>query len=237
MSNLSSDPIVFNTIFSMTLKDSIWKEDILNTNATTNTRIWNDDILSNANAKTNTLWFCTQMKCKWENLKLKKLLMFEDLTWNLSPQNKTFTRNPQTLEKLSCTNLKFGLKLVGLAKNSLWHTWNLNLSTTWRILFHSLSQTSTLKTSKTWRTLFHTFELKTWNLKTLKNTLPHLRTYNTLKKSLPHLPLTWKSCKLLVGHHFEKNSHSPCKLRTLSQKDSLLFSMQYKLKTFHYFLF
>jgi hypothetical protein len=58
-----------------------------------------------------------------------------------------------------------------------------------------------------------------------------------LKKSLPHLPLTWKSCKLLVGHHFEKNSHSPCKLRTLSQKDSLLFSMQYKLKTFHYFLF
>jgi hypothetical protein len=34
-------------------------------------------------------------------------------------QNKTFAGNPQTLEKLSCTNLKFGLKLVGLAKNSL----------------------------------------------------------------------------------------------------------------------
>jgi hypothetical protein len=34
-------------------------------------------------------------------------------------QNKTFTRNLQTLEKISCTNLKFGLKLVGLSNNSL----------------------------------------------------------------------------------------------------------------------
>jgi len=42
--------------------------------------IWNDDILLNTNAKTNTLCFCIQMKCKWENLKLKSLLMFEDLT-------------------------------------------------------------------------------------------------------------------------------------------------------------
>jgi hypothetical protein len=57
----------------------------------------------------------------------------------------------------------------------------------------------------------------------LKNTLPHLRTYNTLKKSLPHLPLTWKSCKLLVCHHLEINSHSLCKLRTLSQGFSNFF--------------
>jgi hypothetical protein len=34
-------------------------------------------------------------------------------------QNKTFTRNLQTLENISCTNLKFDLKLVTLAKNSL----------------------------------------------------------------------------------------------------------------------
>jgi hypothetical protein len=74
----------------------------------------------------------------------------------------------------------------------------------------------------------------TWNLKLkdLKNTLSHLRTYNTLKKSLPHLPLTWKSCKVLVCHHLEMNSHSLCKLRTLSQKDSLLFPMQYNLQPF-----
>ena len=50
--------------FSMTFKDSIWK----------------DDILLNTNAKTNTLCFFIQMKCKWENFKLKNLLMFEDLT-------------------------------------------------------------------------------------------------------------------------------------------------------------
>jgi hypothetical protein len=96
-------------------------------------------------------------------------------------QNKTFTRSPQTLEKLSCKNLKFDLKLVTLAKNNLWHTWNLKL-------------------------------------KDLKNTFPHLRTYNTLKKSFPHLPLTWKSCKLLVCHHLEMNSHSLWKLNNLLSK-------------------
>jgi hypothetical protein len=157
-------------------------------------------------------------------------------------QNKTFTRNPQRLEKLSCTNLKFDLKLVTLAKSSLFdtleiwsfeqlekpllhtpQTWTLKLSTTRRTLFHTFSQTLMLKLSTTWRTLFHTlwnlghfeelsfthFKLKTWNLKTL----PHLRTYNTLKKFLPHLPLTWKSCKLLVCYHLEMNSHSLCKLK------------------------
>jgi hypothetical protein len=84
---------------------------------------------------------------------------------------------------------------------------------------------------------FNVENFKNLKLKDLKNTLPHLRTYNTLKKSIPHLPLTWKSCKLLVCHHLEMNSHSLYKLRTLSQKDYLLSSMQYKLKTFHYFLF
>ncbi len=53
---------------SMTFKDSIWK----------------DDILFFTNAKINTLCFSIQMNCKWENFKLKNLLMFEDLTWNLS---------------------------------------------------------------------------------------------------------------------------------------------------------
>jgi hypothetical protein len=60
-----------------------------------------------------------------------------------------------------------------------------------------------------------------------------------LKKSLPHLPLTWKSCKLLVCHHLEMNLHGLCKLKkkTFSEKDFLFSSTQYKVKTLHYFLF
>ncbi len=72
-------------------------------------------------------------------------------------QNKIFTRNLETIEKLSCTNLKFDLKLVTLAKNSLWHTWNLKLSTNRSTLLHTLSQTSTA-----WKTFFHTWELTTF---------------------------------------------------------------------------
>ncbi len=115
---------------SMIFKDSIWK----------------DDILLNTNAKINIVCFSIQMKCKWEISKLKNLLMFEDLIWNLSHsiaichKIKPFTGNPQTLEKLSCTNLKFDLKLVILAKNSLRHTWNSKLSTTWKTsLVHTFS--------------------------------------------------------------------------------------------------
>jgi hypothetical protein len=84
----------------------------------------------------------------------------------------------------------------------------LKLSTTWKTLFHKLWNPRTL-----WRTLFLTLWALNLKLKKLKNTLPHLKTYDTLKKSLPHLPLTWKSCKLLVCHHLEMNSHSFCKLK------------------------
>jgi hypothetical protein len=101
---------------------------------------------------------------------------------------------------------------------------------------HTFSNFNVEKPQKLEELSFTLLNLKL-ELKDVKNTLSHLRTYNTLKKSLPHLPLTWKSYKLLVCHHLEMNSHSLCKLKTLSQKDSLLFSMQYKLKTFHYFLF
>jgi len=74
--------------------------------------------------------------------------------------------------------------------------------------------------------MFHLHHnLQHLQLKDLKNTLPRLRTYNTLKKSLPHLPPTWKSCKLLVWHHLEMNSHSLCKLKNLvSKRFSLFFS-------------
>jgi hypothetical protein len=98
-------------------------------------------------------------------------------------------------------------------------------------------QTSMLEISKNLKNFLSHFW--TWNLqlKDLKNTLPHLRTYNTLKKSLPHLPPTWKCCKLLVCHHLEMNSHSLCKLKTLSQNDSFLFSYAIQAQTFHYFLF
>ncbi len=149
--------------FSMTFKDSIWK----------------NDILLNTNAKT-FLCLSIQMNWKWEKFKLKNLLTFEDFTSNFSHsmaichKTKCLQENPQTFEKISCTSLKFHLKLATMAKNSLPHTWNLKLSTTWkplfhtfqismlklsttwRIFFHTLSQTSTLKLSATWRTLFHT---------------------------------------------------------------------------------
>jgi hypothetical protein len=61
-----------------------WKLPASNFSMTFRDYIWNDDISLNTNAKTNTLCFCIQRKCKWENLRLKNLLMFEDLTWNLS---------------------------------------------------------------------------------------------------------------------------------------------------------
>jgi len=159
---------------------------------------------------------------------------------NVMSQNKTFIRNLQTLEKISCTNLKFDLKLVTLARNYLWHTWNLKLSTTWKTflahtsnlkvetlnnLKNSLSHTFSnfMKPSITWRIFFHTLWISNLKLKDLKNTLPHLRIYNTLKKSLPHLPFTWKSCKVFICHHFEMNSHSPCKLKKLLSKGFFFF--------------
>ncbi len=129
-------------------------------------------------------------------------------------QNKTFTRNLQTLEKLSYTNLKFDLKLVTLAKNSLWHIWNLKLSIIWETCFAHTSNFNVETLNNLKNSLSHTFSnfnIETFNnLKNscshtlhLKNTLAHLKTYNTLKKSLPHLPFIWKSCKLLVCHHLE----------------------------------
>jgi len=183
----------------------------------------NDDILLNTNAKTNTLCFCIQTKCKWENLRLKNLLMFEDLTWNLShsmvichktkPLQETLKHLKKFLHKLQIwlETCRIGKKL------SLTH---LKLKP-----FNNLKNFSNSSN----------FNVETFS--NSKNSLPHIRTYNTLKKSLPHLPLTWKSCKLLVCQHLEMNSHSLSKLKTFSPKDFLLFPMQYKLKTFHYFLF
>jgi hypothetical protein len=147
-------------------------------------------------------------------------------------QNKTFTRNLQTLEKLSYTNLKFDLKLVTLAKNFFWHIWNLKLSITWETcLAHTNFNVETLNNLK--NSLSHTFSnfnIETFN--NLKNSCSHtlhlkfkahLKTYNTLKKSLPHLPFIWKSCKLLVCHHLEMNLHSLCKLKTFISKGFIHF--------------
>jgi hypothetical protein len=97
--------------FSMIFKDSIRK----------------DDILLNTNVKTNTLYFFYSNELQVGKFQLEKLvnvwkphLKFLPLNCYMS-QNKTFTKTLQTLEKLACTNLKFDLKLVTLAKNSLWH--------------------------------------------------------------------------------------------------------------------
>jgi hypothetical protein len=69
--------------------------------------------------------------------------------------------------------LKFGLKLVGLAKNSLWHTWNLNLSTTWKnFSYTSNFNVETFNNSK--NSLPHTFSnFNIENLKNLKNSVSH----------------------------------------------------------------
>jgi hypothetical protein len=54
--------------FSMTFKNSIWRNDILF-----------------SQMRKQTLYvFSIEMNCNWENFKLKNLLMFEDLTSNLS---------------------------------------------------------------------------------------------------------------------------------------------------------
>jgi hypothetical protein len=109
------------------------------------------------------------------------------------------------------------LKLLNNSKNSLPHTFsNFNVETL-----------NNLKNS-----LLHTLNLKL-KLKDLKNTLPHLRAYNTLKKSIPHLPLTWKSCKLLVCHHLEMNPHLLCKLKIrLSKRFSPFFYVTQAQKPF-----
>jgi hypothetical protein len=152
--------------FSMTLKDSIW----------------NDDILLNTNFKTNTLCFLYSNEVQVGEFEVEKLVNvwrphLKSLPFNgYMSQNKTFTRNPQTFEKLSCTNLKFGLKLIGLAKNSLWHTWNLNLSTTWKnFSYTSNFNVETFNNSK--NSPPHTFSnFNVENLKNLKNFLSHFWT-------------------------------------------------------------
>ncbi len=115
-------------------------------------------------------------------------------------QNKTFTRNLQTLEKLSYTNLKFDLKLVTLAKNSLWHIWNLKLSITWETC------------------LAHTSNFNVETLNNLKNFLSHIfsnfniETFNNLKNSCSHtlhLKLKEHSCTLENLQHFEEVSSTP----------------------------
>jgi hypothetical protein len=86
--------------------------------------IWKDDILLNTSAKTNILCLFIQKNCKWGNLKLKNLLIFDDVISNLSHsiiichKRKPLQEALKPLEKLSDTNLKFHLKLVTMAKNS-----------------------------------------------------------------------------------------------------------------------
>jgi hypothetical protein len=91
------------------------------------------------------------MNYKWENLKLKNLLMFEDLTSNISHlinicrKTNPLQENPQTLEifflhklrisretckngkKLSLTHLKF--EAFNKLKTFLPHTSNFNVET------------------------------------------------------------------------------------------------------------
>ncbi len=98
--------------------------------------------------------------------------------------------------------------------------------------FHTLSQTTTLKPlNNSKNPLSHTLNLNL-KLKDLKNTLPHLKTYNILKKSFPHRKLQ-VPCMPPFGNQL------PFTLQTKKplSKGFSPFSMQYKLKILHYFLF
>jgi hypothetical protein len=154
-------------------------------------------------------------------------------------RNKNLYKKLSNTWKLSCTNVKFDLKVVTLTKNFLWHTWNLKLSTTWKTSFahfFKLQRCNLQQLEKSLPHIFSNFNVESFN--NLENTLPHLRTYNTLKKFLPHLLLTWKSCKLLVCHCLEMNSHSLRKVKkTLLSKWFFFFLCKYNIKTLHYFLF
>jgi hypothetical protein len=103
--------------------------------------------------------FSIQGKGKWENLKMKNLLMFEYLTWNLS--------HPIAI----CHKAKPLQETLKHLKKFLAQTWNLNVEILQQLeeLSFTLSQILTLKLSTTWRTLFHTL----WKPRTLWRTLFH----------------------------------------------------------------
>ncbi len=79
---------------------------------------------------------------------------------------------------------------------SLWDTWNLKLSTTWKHLFHT-PQTSKLKLSKNWRTFFHIWEFITF-IKISSTPPTHLETLQVpyMPPLGNGLPFTLQPCKL-----------------------------------------
>jgi len=165
-------------------------------------------------------------------------------------QNKTFTIKPSNTWKTflhkfeisfeTCNNGKhFSLTHLKLEdfnnlKAFLPHTSNFNIKTfnnSKNSFPHTFSNFNVETFNKSKNSLPHT-----WNLKIRKKFFHTWKFTTFFNESLPHLPLTWKRYKLLVCHHLEMDSHLLCKLKPFLKK-ILLFSMQHKLKTLHYFLF
>jgi hypothetical protein len=146
--------------FSMTFKDSIWK----------------DDILLNTNVKTNTLYISIQMNYKWENFKFKKNSNvwkphFKSLPLNhYMWQNKTFTKKSSNTWKTLLHKLEI---LVETCNNGKY-----------LCLAHlKLEAFNNLKTS------FSTnLKLQRWNFEQFEKTPFHtfsnlnIQTFNKLKK-------------------------------------------------------
>jgi hypothetical protein len=202
----------------MTFKDSIWKEDILNTNATTNTL-----------SKDWKLWkkiFGPSRKLEKKIFYHLQIFYYTSLKFHLKFHLKLATMRKtlfETLETSQFQQLKeffyFTHLKRSMSRKNLFHTflpWNLILSKTWRNLLptsHSLrnglllslhpcklkaflqTQRPFFHTPQTFNesmnSLPHTFILKLDTFKKLKEQVFHTwKTYKTLKKSLPHLLVT-----------------------------------------------
>ncbi len=174
----------------MTFKDSIWKENILNTNVTTNILFKRLKALEGI--------FDTSRKLEKKTSNIYKSFIAQ--AWN-------FTWNLQAGEELFLTHLK--LDTFNNSKTSFLHTsnfqWIKELSSTrfLKIQNWNYQQLKNLSSKH--------FHLTTCYFQKLKERVFHTwKTYNTLKKFLPHLPLTWKCYKLLICHHLEMDSHFLC---------------------------
>jgi hypothetical protein len=112
--------------FSMTFKDSIWKEDNLNTNATTNTLLKRLKVVEEIFDTSHKVEKETSNTCNNEKNSLWH-------TWNsiLSTSPRPLLHKPQTFneskDSLPHFFLNFKVEIINNSKNCLWNTLTLKL--------------------------------------------------------------------------------------------------------------
>jgi hypothetical protein len=94
-------------------------------------------------------------------------------------RNKNLCKKLSNIWKLSCTNVKFDLKLVTLTKNFTLTHLKLEAFNNLKNLSCTLSQTSTLQLTTIRRSLFHTFS--NLNVESLNNSKKHSSTFENLQ--------------------------------------------------------